>query len=177
MRATDSTNVFSKSIFILTSYFIWGLPRSLFTLGFPTKIMYPTCVCVGGRGGSAFVIATRFSLDDPGIESRWGEIFRTRSEWPWGPPSLLYIGYQVFPGVKAVGAWRWPPTPIYRRSWRKSRAIHLLCLWIFVACSRVNFTRPVCSLVKLFCLSIETGSVSHLSSASDGNQAWIKAVL
>jgi len=30
--------------------------------------------------------------------------------------------------------------PIYRRGWRKSRAIHLLPLWAFVACSRVNFT-------------------------------------
>jgi hypothetical protein len=29
------------------------------------------------------------------------EIFRTRSDLPWGPPSLLYNGYRVsFPGVK-----------------------------------------------------------------------------
>jgi len=34
------------------------------------------------------------------------EIFRTRSDRPWGPPSLLYIGYRVFSGVKAAGAWR-----------------------------------------------------------------------
>jgi hypothetical protein len=25
---------------------------------------------------------------------------------PWGPPSLLYNGYRVFPGGKAAGAWR-----------------------------------------------------------------------
>jgi len=25
---------------------------------------------------------------------------------PWGPPSLLYNGYRVFPGRKAAGAWR-----------------------------------------------------------------------
>jgi hypothetical protein len=35
-----------------------------------------------------------------------GEIFRTRSDRPWGPPSLLYNGYRVFPGGKAAGAWR-----------------------------------------------------------------------
>jgi hypothetical protein len=35
-----------------------------------------------------------------------GEIFRTRPDWPWGPPSLLYNGYRVFPGGKAAGAWR-----------------------------------------------------------------------
>jgi hypothetical protein len=31
---------------------------------------------------------------------------------PWGPPSLLYKGYRVFPWGKAAGAWRWhrPPT-------------------------------------------------------------------
>ena len=28
----------------------------------------------------------------------------------WGPPSLLYNWYRVFPGGKAAGAWRWPPT-------------------------------------------------------------------
>ena len=35
-----------------------------------------------------------------GIEFRWGEIFRTSPDRPWGPPSLLYNGYRVFPGDK-----------------------------------------------------------------------------
>jgi len=61
---------------------------------------------------SPVVIATVYRLDGPGIESRWGgEIFRTRPDRPWGPPSLLYNGYRVFPRGKAAGAWRWPPTP------------------------------------------------------------------
>jgi len=30
---------------------------------------------------------------------------------PSGPPSLLSNGYRVFPGGKAAGSWRWPPTP------------------------------------------------------------------
>ena len=29
-----------------------------------------------------------------------GEIFRTCLDRPWGPPSLLYNGYRVFPGGK-----------------------------------------------------------------------------
>ena len=33
-----------------------------------------------------------------------GEIFRTRPDRPWGPHSLLYNGYRVFPGGKAIGA-------------------------------------------------------------------------
>ena len=40
-----------------------------------------------------------------------GEIFCTCPDGLWGPLSLLYNGYQVFPGGKAAGAWRWPPTP------------------------------------------------------------------
>jgi hypothetical protein len=35
-----------------------------------------------------------------------GEIFSNRPDRPWGPPSLLYKGYRVFPEVKAAGAWR-----------------------------------------------------------------------
>ena len=40
-----------------------------------------------------------------------GEIFRSRPDRLWGPPSLLYNGYRVFQGGKAAVAWRWPPTP------------------------------------------------------------------
>ena len=55
---------------------------------------------------SSVGIATRYGLDGPGIESRWGgsEIFRTRPDRPWSPPSLIYYGYRVFPGrVKRPG--------------------------------------------------------------------------
>jgi len=48
--------------------------------------------------GSSVGIATGYGLNGPGIESRWGdEIFRTCPDRPWGPPSLLYNGYRVFP--------------------------------------------------------------------------------
>ena len=57
----------------------------------------------GGRD-CAVGVATRNGLDSPGIESRWGgEIFRIRPDWPWGPPSLLYNSYRVFPGVNRPG--------------------------------------------------------------------------
>ena len=52
---------------------------------------------------SAVGIATRYGLDGPGIEPRWGgggEIFRTRPDRPWGPPGLLHNGCRVsFPEV------------------------------------------------------------------------------
>jgi hypothetical protein len=56
-------------------------------------------------------ISTRYELDR-GSNSGGGKIFSTRPDRPWGLPSLLYNGYQVIPGGKAAGAWRWPTTPI-----------------------------------------------------------------
>ena len=52
------------------------------------------------RPGSVVGTATAYGLDGLGIESRWGEIFLTCPDRPWGPPSLLYNGYQVFPGLR-----------------------------------------------------------------------------
>jgi hypothetical protein len=55
--------------------------------------------------GCSVGIANDYGLDGPGIESRWSANFRTRPDRPWGPPSLVYNGYRVFPGGKAAGAW------------------------------------------------------------------------
>ena len=38
--------------------------------------------------GSVVGIVTAYGLDGPGIKSRWGEIFRTCPDRPWGPLSL-----------------------------------------------------------------------------------------
>ena len=53
---------------------------------------------------SAVGIATHHRLDGLGIEPRRERIFRTHPDRLWGPPSLLYNGYRVFPGGKAAGA-------------------------------------------------------------------------
>jgi hypothetical protein len=45
-------------------------------------------------------IATSYGMEDPGIESRWGEIFRTNPDRLRGPPSFLYNEYRVFSGGK-----------------------------------------------------------------------------
>jgi hypothetical protein len=58
--------------------------------------------CVGWD--SAVGKTIRYELDGPGIESLWGEIFRTHRERPWGPPSHLYNEYRVSsPGLKRSG--------------------------------------------------------------------------
>ena len=50
-------------------------------------------------------------IDNLNYNTGGGEIFRTRPDRPWGPPSLLYNKYWVFPGGKAAGAWPWLPNP------------------------------------------------------------------
>jgi hypothetical protein len=77
------------------------------TLGTSPLLTYYSALSLIEGRYSAVGIATGYGLDGPGIESQWaGEIFRTRSDRPWGPPSLLYNGYRVFPGGKAARAWR-----------------------------------------------------------------------
>jgi hypothetical protein len=53
---------------------------------------------------SSVGIATDYRLDGPGSNPGGGKIFHTRPDQPWGPPSLLYNGYWVFPRGKATGA-------------------------------------------------------------------------
>jgi hypothetical protein len=60
------------------------------------NINFVLFVCV--QPDSAVGIATRYGLEGPGIESRWGEIFRNYPDRLRGPPILLYNGYRVFPG-------------------------------------------------------------------------------
>ena len=40
-----------------------------------------------------------------------GEIFRICPDWPWGPTSLLYKGYRVFPGGKVQPGHDADPSP------------------------------------------------------------------
>jgi hypothetical protein len=81
-------------------------------------------------------IVTRYGLEGPGIESRWGEIFHTYPDWLWGSPSLLYNGYRVFPGGKG-GRGLMPTThPLLAPRLRKSWAIPPLTLWVLLGLLR-----------------------------------------
>ena len=96
--------------------------------------------------GRLVSIATGYGLDGPGIESRCGEIFRTCPDRPWGPPSLLYNVYRVFPGDKKRPGREANPHPLLVPWSRKSRAIPIIPLWAvrpvqkLSACTRVHFT-------------------------------------
>jgi hypothetical protein len=112
-----------------------------------------------GRGSSVG-IATRYGLeDDPGSNPGRGEIFRTRPDRPWGLPSPLYNGYQVFSGVKGprrgadhpppskcrgherVGLYLYSPSgpqwPVIGRTFtiKQTARVFVICTWIN---SRIN---------------------------------------
>jgi len=70
-----------------------------------------------------------YGLDGPGSNPGGGEIFCARPDRSWGPPSLLYNRYRVFPGGKVRPRRDADPSPILVPWSRKSRAIPLLTLW------------------------------------------------
>jgi hypothetical protein len=74
------------------------------------NILYSCIFNVVDRDSSVG-IATRYELDDQGIESLW--------RWNFPNPSTLALGPNLFsikwvqgllPGRRAAGAWGWPPT-------------------------------------------------------------------
>ena len=64
--------------------------------------------------GSSVGVATGYGLDGPGIERKnpdGGEIFSTCPDRPWGPPSLPYNGYRIFPMGKERPGCDADPSP------------------------------------------------------------------
>jgi hypothetical protein len=97
--------------------FLWNLSTHLFTV-------------------SRESIATRYGLEGPGIDSRWGEIFRTYPDLLRGPPSLPYNGYRVFPGGKGGRGVILTTHPLLVPRWRKCWAIPPLTLWVLLGLLR-----------------------------------------
>ena len=110
---------------------------------------YIIIVLIVSRDGSVG-IATRYGLDGPGIESRWGRrIFRSHTDRPWGLPSLLHNGSRVpFPGIK------WPERgvdqpPSYSAKVKKQYSDNSTPRPGIVAFHRENFTFSLLSLLLL----------------------------
>ena len=111
-------------------------------------VCYNSSLLGRSRPSSSVGIATGYALEGPGIESRWGEIFRTCPVRSWGPPRLLYNRYRVFVGVKSGrGVTLTSASLLVPRSW-KGRSIPLLPLLAvrpaqsLSACTRVHFNLP-----------------------------------
>ena len=79
---------------------------------------------------SAVGIATGYGLDDLAIESRWRRDFPLLSRPALGPtqPPVQWVP-GLFRGLRAVGAWRWPLTPLLVPWLIKTIAIPLLHVW------------------------------------------------
>jgi hypothetical protein len=89
-----------------------------------------------GRRDSVVGIATRYGLEDPGIESRWVEISALIQTGSGPPPSFLYNGYRVFPGGKGGRGVMLTTHTLLVPRLRKSWAIPPLTLWVFLGLLR-----------------------------------------
>ena len=81
-------------------------------------------------------IATRYGLEGPGIESRWGKIFRIYPDRLRGPPILLCNWYRVFPGGKGGRGVMLTAHPLLVARLRKSLAIPPLTPWVLLGLLR-----------------------------------------
>jgi hypothetical protein len=99
-----------------------------------------------------------------GVNPGGGEIFRNRPDRPWGPSNLLHSRCRICPGVKAAGAWHWPPTQssaavkervelyLYSPSGSLRPVLRWTLLFTFTFTSTT--TTPVgvwCNSVRMFC--------------------------
>jgi len=61
---------------------------------------------MSGSQDNSVSVATRYGLDGPGIESRWGRIFRTRPDRTRGHPTSYTNGTSCLSPIKSGWTWR-----------------------------------------------------------------------
>ena len=128
----------SVDVTVTTSHrpYRWWLRTLVSQHGNPTTMMSSLWNIVAHVVKWGAGIATRYGLDGPGIESRWGEIFRTYPDRLRGPSSLLCNGYRVFPGGKGGRGVMLTTHPVLVPRLRKSWAIPPLNLWVLLGLLR-----------------------------------------
>jgi hypothetical protein len=112
----DQQNIWCPSLwsaFFAICNVTWCATRIIYG-STPSQYFYYWLVWVrsGNAGDSAPIKRLATGWTARGSTSGEIEVFCTYPDRPWGPHSLLYNGYRVFPGGKAAGTWRWPPTHI-----------------------------------------------------------------
>jgi hypothetical protein len=103
------------------------------------KLIISNLTAILGSRDSVVGIATGYGLEGPGIESRWGEIFRTYPDRLRAPPNLLYNGYRVFPGGKGGRGVMLTTHTLLVPRLRKSWAIPPLTLWVLLGLLQGSF--------------------------------------
>ena len=113
-------------------------------------------VCNGGRG-SPVGIATRYGLDTPGIESRWGARFSVPIQTgPGAHPASCTVVTGSFPGLKRLGSGADPHPHLQCWGLKLGRSIPLPALRALVACIGRIFTFTfVCN--KIFTRAVHPG--------------------
>jgi hypothetical protein len=87
-------------MYVVRHVFFYSATAGTFMIGFTTLSVSRTLLLVIN-----LYVFTDTGWTVRGSNPDGDEIFRTHPDGPWGPPSLLYNGYRVFPGGKAAGAW------------------------------------------------------------------------
>jgi hypothetical protein len=120
------------------SFKLWAAKPWSASLCYAVRCHYMWIIYINVGRDSVVGIATRYGLEGPGIESRWGRDFPHLSRPALGPTQPPVIGYRVFPeGKGGRGVMLTTHPLLVPRSW-KSRAIPLLLLWARVACYKVK---------------------------------------
>jgi hypothetical protein len=118
VQLLESQYIWCLQLYILGYTFVRG--TSVFTQYFtiytykgtvPILFEYLQHSCMG------LIVCSRYSN---WLQAGWsgdripvgGENFHTCPDWPWGPPSLLYNGYWVFPGGKERLGHDADPSPL-----------------------------------------------------------------
>ena len=136
MNSTSCTRITSLTCFKVRVYKITDCSES----GHIITILLLVWSNNWGRDGSVG-IATRYVLDGPGIDSRWGERFSAPAQIaPGAHPASCTMGTGSFSGAKRPGLGVYhPPLSSSEAEGRVELYIYSP-LWAFVAYSRVNFT-------------------------------------
>ena len=98
------------------------------------------------RGEKVLITTCSYTKDGSRIETWWRQHYPTCPDRPWGPLSLRYNGYQVFPRGKERPGRDANPSPLLMTWSKKSRAIPVFPLKAvrpeqnLSACTRVHFT-------------------------------------
>jgi len=101
-------------LFFRTSWCVGVLNSAIFFNSFHNRVAFVTIFWRAfgiSRGGLNTRTPPGYATAVWGSNLGRGEIFRTCPDRPWGPPSLLYNGYRVFPGVKSGRGLRLNPHP------------------------------------------------------------------